>query len=516
MAGGPTEIPEKPHVCSRPATLSNRRGFQYDAALVRSRRATSMLHLVLLVLFSAAQIAIGLFIARRVKGTGDFFVAGRQLGPGLLFSTFLAANIGAGSTVGAAGLAYADGLSAWWWVGSAGLGSIVLALWVGPRIRAIAAAHDLRTLGDFFEWRYDRRVRGALTLLLFIGALSIVAGQLVAMSKLVTVVIGWHGWIGVVVGGVVMTTYSAAGGLKSTAWVNIVQLAVKMLGFIVALPLTLALVGGVSGLHTATATINDGVRDGSYWNFWQGGGSGWIFLAYLGPSFIVSPGLLQKIYGTRDDRAVRLGVGLNAIALLSYAIMPVLLGMCARVLHPGLKDSELALPMLLVHDLPPFVGSLALAALFSAEVSAADASLFMLSTSLSQDLYRRFLNPSASDARVLAVARGATIFSGACAVAIAIVSPSVTSSLRIFYILLSVSFLVPVIAGIYFRRVGAIEALAASASGIAIVIALRLTYGDVFVGGLTPSMWGLVVAAAAALIVVLVRGVPAKAVVKES
>lgn len=460
-----------------------------------------MLHLALLLLFAVAQVALGLFIARRVKGASDFFVAGRQLGPGLLFSTFLAANIGAGSTVGAAGYGYRDGLSAWWWVGSAGIGSLFLAWWVGPKIRAISAQHNLRTVGDFFEWRYDARIRATLTALLWVGALAILAGQLVALSKLVKAVLGWEGWIGCMIGGVVMTSYSAAGGLKSSAWVNMVQLGVKMLGFFIALPIALALVGGLSGLREATP-------QGDYWNFFQSGQSGWMYIAFLGPSFIVSPGLLQKIYGARDDRAVRIGVGLNALGLLSYAIIPILLGMIARVLHPGLTDRELALPMLLVHDLPPIVGSLALAALFSAEVSAADAALFMLTTSLSQDLYRRFLNPAASDVTVLKVARMTTLASGVAATALAIVSPSVADTLTIFYLLLAVSMFVPVIAGLYVRRVGVPEALAATAAGVAFLIATRLT-GQAWVYGLTPPMWGLAAATVAALLVMLVRGGPA-------
>src|SRR5262245_25155095 len=121
-----------------------------------------MAYLMVIVLYSLAQIALGVWISRRVRGAGDFFVAGRRLGPGLLFATFLAANIGGGSTIGATGLGYRDGLAAWWWVGSAGIGSIVVAMWVGPRIRRIAAEHDLRTLGDFLEWRYDHRVRAAI------------------------------------------------------------------------------------------------------------------------------------------------------------------------------------------------------------------------------------------------------------------------------------------------------------------------------------------------------------------
>src|SRR3954471_10974432 len=98
------------------------------------------LQLALLLGYSALLVGLGLWIGRRVSGTGDFFVAGRQLGPGLIFSTMLAANIGAGSTVGATGLGYRDGLSAWWWVGSAALGSTVLASWLGRRIRHAAGA----------------------------------------------------------------------------------------------------------------------------------------------------------------------------------------------------------------------------------------------------------------------------------------------------------------------------------------------------------------------------------------
>src|SRR3972149_12242472 len=107
------------------------------------------LHLLLLIVYSIAIVALGLWTARLVRGSGDFFVAGRRLGPGLVFTSMIAANIGAGSTVGAAGLAYRDGLSAWWWVGSAGLGSLALARWVGPAIRRPSAANDRRTLGGF-------------------------------------------------------------------------------------------------------------------------------------------------------------------------------------------------------------------------------------------------------------------------------------------------------------------------------------------------------------------------------
>src|SRR3954452_25487908 len=136
-----------------------------------------MYYLVLLIAYSLGQIALGIWIGRRVRTARDFFVAGRSLGPGLLFSTMLAANIGAGSTVGATALGYRDGLAGVWWVGSAALGSVIQALWIGPAIRRIAADKDLRTVGDFLELRYGIAVRTPIAALLEVGSIFILAGQ---------------------------------------------------------------------------------------------------------------------------------------------------------------------------------------------------------------------------------------------------------------------------------------------------------------------------------------------------
>jgi solute:Na+ symporter, SSS family len=444
--------------------------------------------LALLVAYSVLLIGLGLWIGRRVSASGDFFVAGRTLGPGLVFSTMLAANIGAGSTVGATGLAYRDGVAAWWWVGSAGIGSVLLALWVGPAVRRLAERHDLHTVGDFLAMRYGPDVRTIVSVLLWFGSLAILAGQLIAIAWVLNVVTALPKYAGCIIGGLVITIYFAAGGLLTSAWVNLVQLVVKLTGFALAVPIALYAIGGpgaLSGLQIA---------GGSYWNPWHSGASGVLYLALLGPSFVVSPGLLQKVYGARDDRAVRLGVGLNALGLLVYAAVPVLLGMIARVRFPSLPNHELALPMVLMHGVPPLVGALGLAAVFSAEISAADAVLFMLTTSLAQDLYKRAVEPQATDRRMLVVVRIAAVVSGAAGVALAIVSPTVIDALKVFYALLTVSLFVPVLAGVWSTRAGRPEALSAIVSGVSVMVVVRLWAGAAGFRGITPDLAGLLAA----------------------
>jgi SSS family solute:Na+ symporter len=458
------------------------------------------LHLVLLVCYSALLLGVGLVVSRRVRSTSSFFVANRTLSAGLLFSTVLAANIGAGSTVGATGLAYRDGLSAWWWNGSAGLGSLGLALWIGPRVWKQASAHGFLTTGDLIEHHFGRVVRGVVSGMLWFATLSILAGQLIGIAWILNVVAGTPKWMGCLIGGGLLTTYFAAGGLLGAAWVNVIQLVVKLAGFAIALPYVVANVGGLNAILHATPGDPASAAYGSFWN----GASSIGFVVLMVPAFISSPGLLQKIYGARSERAVRFGIGANAIMLMLFGFVPALLGMAARMQHPGLAQ-ELALPTLLASDLPAAVGGLLLAAIFSAEVSAADAVLFMLSTSLSQDLYRRFINPSASDRQVLGVARLAAVMGGALGIAVAIVTPTIVGALSVFYAMLGATVLVPVLVATHAHGDRRREVLASILAGAAAVLFAQWTGTTRFGALLTPATVGVASASATYLIALLFR-----------
>ena len=460
--------------------------------------------LIILVIYAALMILIGAIVSRRVRASSDFFVAGRGLGAGLIFSTLLAANIGAGSTVGAAGLGYRDGYSAWWWVGSAGIGSLILAFAVGPKIWQVAKEQNLYTVGDFLEFRYDRRVRGVTALLLWFGSLSILAGQLIAVAWILNVVAGVSKPIGCAIAAVVITTYFSLGGLHATARVNVLQLTVKMAGFLVALFYLLNTGEGFSKEQLAASVGVEKID--AYFGFV---GRNWPatlgYLVILAPSFVISPGLLQKVFGARDKNAVRAGVGVNAVSLLAYAIVPVLIGMIARSRFPGLQNTELALPTLLTQALPLWLGALLLGAIFSAELSAADAALFMLSTSLGKDLYKSFINPQATDERLLQIAKAAAIVCGFAGAILASFLPTVISALKIFYTLLSAALTLPLIAGLYARKVTANSAMISMLVSVAVTFTLEWISEGRGIRGV-PSVVIGIMAGAAAMLITSARG----------
>jgi SSS family solute:Na+ symporter len=374
------------------------------------------LHLTLLILYSVGVVSLGIWTARFVRTSSAFFVAGRSLGPGLILASMLAANVGAGTTVGATGLAYRDGLSAWWYVGSAGIGSLIFAFTVAPRLWQLAKEHDFYTTGDYLEFRYGPAVRAAATALVALGSLSLLAGQLIAGATIINIITGAPRWAGSLIGGAIMTIYFTAGGLLGTAWVNTLQLIVMLAGFLVALPFALGAVGGLDAL-------GGGALPASFTEFTysSGPGSGWTWLILLGPAFVISPGLIQKAYGGATASAVRTGVAINAVLLLAFAFVPVLFGMIGRAAIPGIADQNAVLPTVLTQLLPAWLGALALAAVFSTEVDTSDAILFMISSSASKDLYKRFLAPSASDEQMLRVGRVTAVIGGIVGVVLSIV-----------------------------------------------------------------------------------------------
>ncbi len=446
----------------------------------------AIFYLVVLLIYATVLMGAGLWLGRRVQSANDFFVAGRKLGPTLIFSTMLAANIGAGSTVAAAGLGYANGVSAWWWVGSAAIGSLVLAFWIGPRMRQLAERHQFQTLGDYLDFRFGKGVRATVTILMLFGTLSLLAVQLIGIGFVLNVITGLERWAGSIIGGIVVIVYFSAGGLFASAWINLIQLIILLLGFIIALPLAMTTAGGFRQIYEATHHIDQ------FWNPLQGGTSGWFYLVSPGLAFIVSPGLIQKVYGARDDRTVRLGVALNGIVLLLFAAVPMFFGVIARATYPSLPDPALALPSLLVDSVPPMVGALGLAALFSAEVSSSDAILFMFATSLAKDLYRRFFNPDASDREILEVARRAAIIGGILGTGLAILAVSMISLLSIFYSLLVVSLFIPILIGLYTQRLGTVEAYSSIATGVGLFTLVHfLTQGN-RVFGLSPQIIGVI------------------------
>jgi SSS family solute:Na+ symporter len=268
---------------------------------------------------------------------------------------------------------------------------------------------------------------------------------------------------------------------------------------VLALPVLLAGAGGLAAVTgpLVPAWFGD-------FTYSSGPESGWTYFYLTFPAFIVSPGLIQKSYGARDVRALTRGVMLNAGALLLFAFVPTLIGMSARVTNPGIADPNAVLPTMFVEQLPVWLGALALSAVFSTEVDTCDAILFMLSTSMSQDIYKRHVNPAATDAQLLRVARASAVVGGTLGVVLSVYFTTVAQAVGMFYSVLAVTLFVPLLVGLYSRLGSTLEALAAIATGISTMGAVRVLLPGRY-WWLDPTLAGIVAAAIAYFGVMMFR-----------
>jgi len=454
------------------------------------------IYLLTIIAYAILLIGIGYYIGKRVKGAADFFVGGRNFGWPLLFTTLLAANIGAGSTVGVTGLAFRYGVSSWWWIGCSGLGSLILALVVGPKIWEAGKKYNLYTMGDYLDLRYARVFRAITSTMMAVGTLALFSGQLIGIAWILDVVAGIDKIYGIIIGAVVVTLYFSAGGLRSAAIVNIVELVVILVGFLVAAPFALSYVGGFSGLQSTIAqNMNNSAQTSAYFA-WDGIGYTTIigYFLMLTPAFCISPGLVGKVYSAENTRVVKIGTLLNGIVQLLFAFLPLIIGMCAYAAFPGLENPELALPMAMKEMMPFGIAALALAAIFAAEISTADTVLFMLATSISKDLYKTFFNTQATDAQLLAFSRKATVVCGIVGVIVAHFMANIITALSIFYSLMTVSLAAPFLFGLFSTKASTKGALYSAGIGVLLTLVLQFSNGGKGLWILNATSTGIIAA----------------------
>ena len=132
--------------------------------------------LTLLIVYSIALTAVGLGVARRVRGSGDFFVAGRRLTcAAAVLDGARRQHRGRHHGRGRRASRWQQGVSAWWWERRGRPRVAGLAFWIGPRIRRLAAATGSTRPATSSSSGYGPRVRGVVASLIWLGTLAILA-----------------------------------------------------------------------------------------------------------------------------------------------------------------------------------------------------------------------------------------------------------------------------------------------------------------------------------------------------
>lgn len=422
-----------------------------------------MLHALdwtILASFLALSLAIGVSLARRAgKDSSEFFLSGRTMPWWLLGVSMVATTFAADTPLLVTEIVRQNGVAGnwvWWSFLLSGILTVFVyaKLWVRSGVR---------TDVEFYELRYAGRpaafLRGFRAIYLGILFNAIGMGIVtLALTKICSVLLGIEPWQTVLVGGAATLVISSLGGLRGVLITDLIQFVLALGGAIAAAVVCLNLpeVGGLGGLleHPNVQGKLAFLPDFSdpdawvpvlliplaiqWWSSWypgaEPGGGGYI--------------AQRMLAAKNENHAIGATLFFN---LAHYALRPwpwILVGLCSLVLYPdgealarALPDFEestapddLGYPAMLSH-LPKGLLGLVLTSLVAAYISTMSTLLNLGASYVVIDHYQRFVNPEASEARLVAYGRLVTVVLLVASSALAL---SLESALSGFTILLQV------------------------------------------------------------------------------
>ncbi len=363
-----------------------------------------------LLIYLAVILVIGFLSARQSKTHADFLIAGRRLGPWAISLSERASAESAWLIVGLPGTAYAVGMMEIWTVIGCLLGIIASWFFIARPLRELAGKYQALTLPDLLSAHFQQDHHESHTIRLLSTAIIVfffvfyVAAQFVAAGKVLYTTFGIDAHTGMLIGGGVIVLYTLLGGFFAVVWTDVVQ-ALIMFTALVVLPIVgyialmdqggslsqlpaehLSWVGGAVGIAAFAA-----IMKGLSWGF-----------GYLG-----QPHLLVRYMAIRNPAEIRRGrqIALTwAIFAFFGAFFLGLIG--AALLGTGtLEDREFLMPKMATTLVPLWFAGILISGAIAAMMSTADSQLLVATSSVTEDVYVKFLGRQIPQRKLLQLNR---------------------------------------------------------------------------------------------------------------
>lgn len=449
---------------------------------------------------------ITVYKSTKVKNESDFLVAGRSLSWPVLVFTLLSSWIGAGSLLAGAENAYRNGFVALWQPLGGWLGLMIVGLIAG-RARQFAQF----TVPDLLEVRYNATARVLGTIAIVISCTIITSYQFIGGGDILHLIfpeISRTTGLYVIAGFVIF--FTAAAGMASIAYLDLVIGSLVTLTVIVAVPVLLARSGGWGVVrHSLPATHFQILGNYSL--------SGAVGLALPTMLLLIgNQGMYQKFFSARSVNDARKSVIGWVIGTVTLETLLVAMAVIASATLHTERPREI-IPLTAKEALPPLLGAILLGGVFAKVVSTANNYLFSPATNLIHDVYERFINPGASQRRKLLVSRSIVVLLGLFAILQATQFESVLKASLYAYTVYGAAVTPALMAVFFWRRTTTAGAIASILLGTVITVSWELAqqYGSEntksLIGPIDAIYPALVASVASLILVSLLTKAPVEA-----
>ncbi|MBI9042359.1 sodium/sugar symporter [Lutibacter sp.] len=384
------------------------------------------------IAYAVLILGVGLWVSRDKQGheknAEDYFLASKSLPWWAIGASLIAANISAEQFIGMSGSGFALGLA----IASYEWMAAITLIIVGKYFLPIFIEKGLYTIPEFVEKRFSTNLKTILAVF-WIGLYVFVnlASVLYLGSLALETIMGIPMVYGVLGLALFAAAYSLYGGLSAVAWTDVIQVIFLVLGGLVTTYIALNTVSDGQGVIAGAKTIYEAAPErfamifdesNTYYDMLPGigvliGGMWVANLYYWG----FNQYIIQRTLAAKSLREAQKGILLAAGLKLIIPLIVVIPGIAAYVmvndpeimarlgagsLHnlPTLDQADKAYPWLL-QFLPTGMKGIAFAALAAAIVSSLASMLNSTSTIFTMDIYKQYINPTASDKTTVNVGR---------------------------------------------------------------------------------------------------------------
>ncbi len=423
--------------------------------------------------YMVVMLAIGFWSSRQIRSATDYIVAGRRLGLPLVTGTLFATWFCAGTVIGSPAQAYLFGnqgtiFDPW----SAALCLILAGIFFNRLMRRGRYV----TVADFFEVRYGRKMGLIAAIILTIAQMGWVGSMLVAFGVILQYFSGLPLAWGIVISCFVVVVYTYLGGMWSVTVTDLFQALLLIVGLLIMLPRAVSFVGGwdyfithagnQAGLPAfALAPTGEdgflGYRALPGWIYYLGA---WMSIGF---GSLCSQDLMQRTLSAKDEKTAVYASYLSGFLYLTVGLIPVLIGMIAFELNPGLSiaETEMIMPMLAVKFLPPLLMVLFVAGVVAAIMSSCDSALLAASSILGYNLVRYF-KPGAGDKLILKTTRVCVPLVALVSLLMALYLETIYNLMVLAWSLMLVGLIAPYAAGCFWKKANEPGAIAAVLGGV--------------------------------------------------
>jgi SSS family solute:Na+ symporter/sodium/proline symporter len=400
-----------------------------------------MIYIIVIVAVLLVLTSVAVYKTFSVKSQSDFLVAGRKLPWYVLVFTLLSSWIGAGSLFAGAENAYRNGFAALWQPAGGWLGLIVIAAIAG-RARRFAQF----TVSDLLEKRYNPAARVLATIAIVISYTVITSYQFKGGGDILHLLFPELArTTGMYLIAAFVIAFTAAAGMASVAYLDLVIGALVTCIVVIAVPVLLHNAGGWSAVQARLPASHFEVL---------GNLTLTQALGFTLPTMLLLIGnqpMYQKFFSARSERDAKIAVrGWVLGTLLLETLLVVVSVIGSSLFHP--ENPREIIPTAARLGLPSLLGALLLGGVFAKIISTANNYLFSPSTNLIHDVYERFIDRDASQRRRLAVSRLIVVLLGVFALLQAAYFESILKAAMYAYTIYGAAVTPAVMAVFFWRR----------------------------------------------------------------